>query len=49
MEVNNSQGNISFMYYEDINKLIKELSNYKINKLLISEKTLEDKFMKYYQ
>ena len=48
-EVNNSQGNISFMYYEDINKLIKELSNYKINKLLISEKTLEDKFMKYYQ
>ena len=48
-EVNNLQGNISFMYYDDINKLIKELSNYKINKLLISEKTLEDKFMKYYQ
>lgn len=47
-EVNNLQGNISFMYYDDINKLIKELSNYKINKLLISEKTLEDKFMKYY-
>ena len=47
-EVNNLQGNISFMYYDDINKLIKELSNYKINKPLISEKTLEDKFMKYY-
>ena len=38
-----------FYYNNDIDNLVKELSKYKIEKLLISEKTLEDTFMNYYQ
>lgn len=38
-----------FHYNNCIDDLIKELSRYKIEKLLISEKTLEDTFMNYYQ
>ena len=38
-----------FHYNNDVDTLIKELSKYKIEKLLISEQTLEDTFMNYYE
>ncbi len=38
-----------FSYSNSIDSLIKELSRYKIEKLLISEKTFEDMFMNYYE
>lgn len=38
-----------FHYRNDIDSLVKKLSVYKINKLLISEQTLEDTFMNYYE
>ena len=40
---------IIFNYNKGIDSLIKEFSKYKINKLLISEQTLEDTFMNYYE
>lgn len=40
---------IQLSYKDDINKLIQELSKYKINKLLIEEASLEDIFMLYYK
>ena len=40
---------IQLSYKEDINKLIQELSKYKIKKLLIEEASLEDIFMLYYK
>ncbi len=40
---------IKLSYKDDINKLIKELGNYKIKKLLIEEASLEDIFMLYYK
>lgn len=38
-----------FTYSKDINTLIKELSNYKIEKLLIENENLEDAFLNYYK
>ncbi len=38
-----------FSYSNSIDSLIKELSRYKIEKLLISEKTFADMFMNYYE
>lgn len=38
-----------FYYNNGIDTLIKKLSKYKIDKLLISEQTLEDTFMNYYE
>lgn len=44
------EGNeITFDYGKAVDNLIKELSLYKIEKLLISEQTLEDAFMDYYK
>ena len=40
---------IQLSYKEDINKLIQELSKYKIKKLLIEEASLENIFMLYYK
>lgn len=40
---------ITFDYGKAVDNLIKELSLYKIEKLLISEQTLEDAFMDYYK
>ena len=40
---------IIFNYSNKVNLLIKELSKYKIEKLLINEQTLEDTFMDYYK
>lgn len=40
---------ITFNYSNKIDVLVKELSNYKIKKLLINEQTLEDTFMDYYK
>lgn len=37
-----------FSYKKDIDKLIKQLANYNIKKLLIKEPTLEDLFLHYY-
>ena len=38
-----------FHYNNGVDALVKELSKYKIEKLLISEQTLEDTFMNYYE
>ena len=38
-----------FHYNNGVDALVKELSKYKIEKLLISEHTLEDSFMNYYE
>ena len=38
-----------FHYNKDIDTLVKQLSKYKVEKLLISEQTLEDTFMNYYE
>lgn len=38
-----------FHYNNGIDNLVKELSKYKIEKLLITEQTLEDTFMNYYE
>lgn len=42
-------GTIKFKYENEIDKLIKEISKFKITKLVISEQTLEEKFMDYYK
>ncbi len=41
--------NNTFTYQEDINKLIKLLSNYKIDKISITEEDIESIFIKYYE
>lgn len=44
------EGNeITFEYTKAVDNLIKELASYKVEKLLISEQTLEDAFMDYYK
>lgn len=40
---------IKFKYSNEVDKLIKELTKFKIKKLLIGEETLEDIFMDYYK
>lgn len=42
-------GTIKFKYSNEVDKLIKELTKFKVTKLLISEQTLEDTFMDYYK
>lgn len=42
-------GELIFHYNNGIDALVKELSNYKVEKLLISEQTLENTFMNYYE
>ncbi|MEN8078247.1 ABC transporter ATP-binding protein [Clostridioides difficile] len=48
-EVKITNSEYSFYYNKKVDLLIKELSKYKIEKLLITEKTLEDTFMNYYE
>lgn len=48
-EVEIVNGEYSFYYNKKVDLLIKELYKYKIEKLLITEKTLEDTFMNYYE
>jgi ABC-2 type transport system ATP-binding protein len=40
---------LSFKIDEDINKLLKKLNNYKLDKILIEEPSLEDIFYHYYK
>ena len=40
---------ITITYKDDINNLIKELSKYKLKKILIEEASLENIFMMYYK
>lgn len=40
---------IKFRYSDDVNKLIMEIGKIKVTKLLISEQSLEEKFMDYYK
>ena len=48
--INNSNENLFiFLYYKDTNSLIKELSKYNIEELLIEKENLEDTFLNYYE
>ena len=47
--VSKENNEIIFHYNKDIDTLVKQLSKYKVEKLLISEQTLEDTFMNYYE
>lgn len=47
--LSNDNDEFIFFYRDDVNSLVKKLSSYKIDKLLISEQTLEDTFMNYYE
>ena len=47
--VNKMENEIKFINNMDVNVLIKKLSKYKINKLLIEEISLEDLFINYYK
>lgn len=49
--LNNSKDKNSyiFIYYKDTNSLIKELSQYNIEELLIEKENLEDTFLNYYE
>ena len=48
--INNSNENLFiFLYYKDINSLIKKLSQYNIKELLIEKENLEDTFLNYYE
>lgn len=38
-----------FLYYKDANSLVKELSKYTIDELLIEKENLEDTFLNYYE
>lgn len=40
---------LKMMYKDDINKIIKELTNYSIDKLTIEDPSIEDVFMHYYE
>lgn len=42
-------GEYIFNYIDGVDSLVKKLSKYKIESLLISEQTLEEKFMNYYE
>ncbi len=47
--VSETEDTIKFMYKEDINKLVKLISAYKIDRLFIEEPTVEEIFMHYYK
>ncbi len=49
--LNKSKENNSFifLYYKDTNSLIKELSKYNVEELLIEKENLEDTFLNYYE
>ncbi len=47
--VNIDDNTIKFIYDGNINDLISNLSNYKLNKILIEEPSFEDLFMEYYK
>ena len=47
--VSKENNEIIFHYNKDIDTLVKQLSKYKVEKLLISEQTLEETFMNYYE
>ncbi|MPM24376.1 Vitamin B12 import ATP-binding protein BtuD [bioreactor metagenome] len=48
--LNNSNNNLFiFLYYKDTNFLVKELSKYTIDELLIEKEDLEDTFLNYYE
>ncbi|MGL6107099.1 ABC transporter ATP-binding protein [Romboutsia sp.] len=44
-----NENTYTFVYSKDMNFLIKELSNYKIEELLIEKENLEDAFLNYYE
>ena len=39
----------TFIYSKNIDSLVKELANYKIDELLIEKENLEDAFLNYYE
>ena len=47
--IEESENNIKFLNDLNINELLKKLSKYKINKLLIEEVSIEDMFIEYYK
>ncbi len=47
--IENNKGEITFSFIGDIDKLIKEIAKFNVEKLLIGEHTLEDTFMDYYK
>ncbi len=49
LDLTPTNNSISFEYKEDINKLLKVISKYKINNILIEEPSLEDIFFHYYK
>ncbi|WP_290459998.1 ABC transporter ATP-binding protein [Romboutsia ilealis] len=44
-----SKNSYTFIYSKNIDYLVKELANYKIDKLLIEKENLEDTFLNYYE
>lgn len=48
-DIQKKEDSISFLYNDDINSLLKKLSNTKIDDLTITEPDLEEIFMHYYQ
>lgn len=47
--IKETKDTLEFMYDGDINKLVKELSKYKLDKLLIEESSIEEIFLHYYE
>lgn len=45
----NKNNSFIFLYYKDSNSLVKELSKYTIEELLIEKENLEDTFLNYYE
>lgn len=45
----NKNNSFVFLYYKDANSLVKELSKYTIEELLIEKENLEDTFLNYYE
>ncbi len=43
------ENSYTFVYSKDVDSLIKEISNYKIDELLIEKENLEDAFLNYYE
>lgn len=47
--LNKEESSYTFVYSKDVDSLIKEISNYKIEELLIEKENLEDTFLNYYE